>query len=130
MVKWYYFGEAKKVPKYRMCQGRRCEIGRLPKWLRTYDYILEEPTWNIIEDVKDNDMSPRVNNILDSDKSCNIDGRAGTGKSHLIKMLQEEMNKRNINYETLTPTNKSAFVINGRTMHTFKSEIQFQTFSG
>ena len=73
-------------------------------------------------------MTPLVNTILDSDKSCNIDGRAGTGKSHLIKMLQEEMKKRNINYETLTPTNKSALVVNAITMHKFKARFNFKHF--
>ena len=128
MIKGYYFDADNKTPKYRLCEGKRCEVGRLPKWIRTYDYILEEPKWNIVEDVEDNDMTPLVNTILDSDKSCNIDGRAGTGKSHLIKMLQEEMKKRNINYETLTPTNKSALVVNGITMHKFKARFNFKHF--
>ena len=58
--------------------------------------------------------------ILDSGKSWNIDGRAGTGKSTLIKHLQTEMKKRNINYQALAPTNKACRIINGKTMHRFR----------
>ena len=56
-----------------------------------------EPNWTITNDVENNDMMPLVNTILDSGKSWNINGRAGTGKSYLAKMLQEEMANGKIN---------------------------------
>ena len=43
------------------------------------------------EDVKDSDMTSLVSYILDDNKSCHIDGRAGCGKSYLIKELQNKM---------------------------------------
>ena len=46
--------------------------------------------WDIIEDLKTNDFSEYVNKIINDSKSINIDGRAGTGKSTLVKMIQED----------------------------------------
>jgi DNA replication protein DnaC len=128
MVKGYYFDADKTVPKYRLCEGKRCEIARLPKWKRSDFYTLKEPNWKITKDVENNDMMPLVNTVLDSGKSWNINGRAGTGKSHLIKMIQEEMNKREIKIDSLAPTNKAALIINGKTMHKFKHEFNLKHF--
>ena len=128
MVKGYYFDADKTVPKYRLCEGQRCEIARLPKWKRSDFYTLKEPNWKITKDVENNDMMPLVNTVLDSGKSWNINGRAGTGKSHLIKMIQEEMNKREIKFDSLAPTNKAALIINGKTMHKFKHEFNLKHF--
>ena len=73
-------------------------------------------------------MMPLVNQILDGGKSCNINGRAGTGKSHLIKLLQEEMKKKGIKYESLAPTNKATCIINGITMHKFKAKFVLKKY--
>ena len=35
-------------------------------------------------------MTPLVNPVLELNKSINIDGRAGTGKTSLIGLLQDE----------------------------------------
>ena len=51
--------------------------------------------------------------------SIHIDGRAGTGKSTLIKQLQAEMAKRDIKHVSLAPTNKACRIINAITLHRF-----------
>ena len=51
--------------------------------------------------------------------NINIDGLAGTGKSTLIHQLQDEMQKRNIKYAAVAPSNKAARKINGTTIHKF-----------
>jgi ATP-dependent exoDNAse (exonuclease V) alpha subunit len=51
--------------------------------------------------------------------SINIDGLAGTGKSTLIKKLQDEMKIRGISFKSLAPTNKAARIIQGQTIHKF-----------
>jgi hypothetical protein len=58
---------------------------------------------------------------LDSKKSFHIDGRAGCGKTTLIKMLQKDMTNQGILYKSLAPTNKACRLINGETMHRFSS---------
>ena len=52
-------------------------------------------------------------------KSINIDGRAGCGKSTLIKKLQEKLKLMVISYILLAPTNKAANITKGGTIHRF-----------
>ena len=47
----------------------------------------------MIDDVNDNNFDPLVDHIVNSNQSIHIDGRAGTGKSTLIKSLQTELTK-------------------------------------
>ena len=55
------------------------------KGMRYGSYSMTKPVWIEEEDVKDSDMTSLVSYILDDNKSCHIDGRAGCGKSYLIK---------------------------------------------
>ena len=87
--------------------------------LRTEYYYHEEKVFKVIPDSDDFDSIVQL--IMDSKKSIHIDGRAGCGKTTLIKMLQAEMDKRNIMYKSLAPTNKACRLINGETMHRFSS---------
>jgi len=48
-----------------------------------------------------------------------INGRAGCGKTTLVKNLQEGMTERGILFESLAPTNKACNLINGMTIHKF-----------
>ena len=62
--------------------------------------------------------------IVDKNESFNIIGPAGTGKSHLIKQIHEELKKQQKTYISLAPTNKAARIINGMTLHKFASKLQ------
>ena len=62
-----------------------------------------------------------VESILASGKSIHIDGRAGCGKSTLIKLLQHSMTVANKKYISLAPTNKACRIIDGITCHKFVS---------
>ena len=53
--------------------------------------------WNITPDVEDNDFTPLVNKILNSNKSCFLDGPGGAGKSYLINMLKPRIREMNVN---------------------------------
>ena len=89
------------------------------KGMRFGSYQLSSPIWNVREDVKDNDFSELVDYIITDKKSCNIDGRAGCGKSYLIKQLQNKMTENKLKYVSLAPTNKAANIIGGQTIHRF-----------
>ena len=82
-----------QVFKYKLEKKERLKVEHLPKFVRTQVYEHEEPTWKLIDDVNDNNFDPLVNNIINSNQSIHIDGRAGTGKSTLIKSLQTELTK-------------------------------------
>ncbi len=74
------------------------EIERLPNYKRSDKYKLKEKKLNLIEDVDDNNFEPLVNKILESKQSYHIDGRAGCGKSTLIKMMQSKLKEMGINF--------------------------------
>ena len=95
------------------------EIERLPNYKRSDKYKLKEKKLNLIEDVEDNNFEPLVKTILESKQSYHIDGRAGCGKSTLIKMMQSKLKEMGINFMSLAPTNKACRIINGQTVHKF-----------
>ena len=66
--------------------------------------------------------------MLDMDQIFNIEGRDGTGKSFLIKTLIKQLEQKNINFAALAPTNKACRVIDGMTIHKFKSEFTLKRF--
>lgn len=121
-IKGYYYDDKRRFPRYKIeFKDERMHCARLASHIRLTPYLHVENTWNIIEDMVDNDFSPLVTRILDHKLSANIDGRGGTGKTTLIKQLQEEMNKRKWKYESLAPTNVACRLIGGTTMHKFSA---------
>jgi hypothetical protein len=121
-IKGYYYDEKRKFPRYKIeYKDERMHCARLASHTRSTPYLHVENHWNIIEDMPDNDFSPLVKRIVDERLSTNIDGRGGTGKTTMIKQLQEEMTKRGLKYESLAPTNVACRLIAGQTMHKFSA---------
>jgi hypothetical protein len=121
-LKGFYYDAAKMHPKYKLDttkEGERLKVEKLPGWARRDTYEHKETVWNIQGDVEDNDFTPLIEMVLDSEKSCHIDGMAGTGKSTFVMKLKEEMNKRGKTHMTLAPTNKACRIVDGRTIHSF-----------
>jgi hypothetical protein len=116
-----YWDDANEMhPKYRKEDKEgRLQVERMKKSIRTDQYYLMMKKFDIIEDT--NDFDGLVNSILDSKKSIHIDGRAGCGKTTLIKKIQTAMTNKGIQYKSLAPTNKACRLINGETMHRFSS---------
>ena len=116
----FYYDDEQTVNKYKLeDKDGRLKVERLPQYIRKATYDLKEKQMQVFPDVEDNDFKPLVNLILDSKKSFHIDGRAGCGKSTLIKMLQDELTIRGISFKSLAPTNKACRIINGETIHKF-----------
>ena len=68
----------------------------MPYNIRTDKYIHDiKYKWNITSDVKDNEFKPLVDNILNSNQSCFIDGPAGEGKSTLKNMIKQKIRDMN-----------------------------------
>jgi hypothetical protein len=116
----FYYDEEETKPKYKLEQKEgRLKHERLPNHRRTLQYEFADLTWDISPDPGTNDFSTVTKHILDNKFSMHIDGRAGTGKSYLVKSLQCEMDIRGIKYTSLAPTNKACRIINGITIHKF-----------
>jgi hypothetical protein len=119
-VKGYYYDEAKTLPKYKIeHKQERLQVSRLARYKRSDMYTHTVHKLTLFEDVKDNDFSPLVKNIMEDHSSIVINDRAGCGKSTLIKKIQESLSQQGIEYMTLAPTNKAARIVDGMTMHKF-----------
>ena len=87
----------------------------MKSYRRSETYQHKELQWDIKEDPNTNDFTKLAQEIIDSNKSIHIDGRAGTGKSTLIKELQKLIGDKTA-YKALAPTNKACRIINGETL--------------
>ena len=86
----YYFDTHKTIHKYKLedKDGRLC-IPKLQNYKGSDNYELVKKEWKIIQDVKDNDFTELVNQVVNPEtkdiSSFLIKARGGTGKSHLLK---------------------------------------------
>lgn len=124
----YLYSQTKNYKyKIEIKDEHRLKIKKNSNKLFNTIYEHFEEKWNIktdqqiISSENKNDFTELINYILNC-QSCHIDGRAGTGKSKLLKDIQKELTSRKLKFITLTPTNKSACIVNGQTLHKFFSE--------
>ena len=127
-IKSYYFDDKKKIPKYKLEDKKgRLSISKLQDYKTDDKYILKNRIWKNTPDVENNDFSHLVDSIVDSEtkkvKSCLVEGRAGTGKSYLVKQIQMKLHILNIKYITLGPTNVSCIGIDGITINRFINKV-------
>lgn len=91
------------LPKHMGAQrGQSAEFVKLPEW-NTHP-------------VSDSDDWKKVKEIIDQKKGMLICGRAGVGKSHVIRKICAELGS---GYKILAPTNKAALNVKGTTIHRF-----------
>jgi len=125
----FYFDDKQTIYKYKLENSEGLKIERCKQFKRTSEYIYKKDKWTLYKDVEDNDFKPLVDIVVNSNKSFNILGRAGCGKSTLIKMIQKELKENNKNYISLCPTNKAALIIpDAETIHKFKTRISKSTY--
>ena len=100
----------------------RLRLEKLANMNRSAKYEHRETKWTEYEDVADNDFKPLVEMITANKQSIHIDGRAGVGKSSLVKELQKQLESLGKHSISLAPTNKAARIIKGKTIHKFIAE--------
>ena len=114
------FDFAPNVPKYKLeHKENRLQVEMMKNNLRTEKAIIQPQQWQTIQDVSDDNFEPLVSKMLEAKLSININGLAGTGKSTLIRQLQDEMDKRELKFASVAPTNKAARIIKGITINKF-----------
>ena len=79
-----------------------------------YDDFKSE--WDIKYDY-DGTPEKEAINIIESNKSLHVDGRAGTGKTYIVNKIIDQLKENKIKYVSLSPTNKGARLIYGKTIH-------------
>ena len=73
-------------------------------------------------------LPPLVLQVLDNGKGFNVDGRAGTGKSFVVKELHAEMKRRGLKHVAAAPANKAARIIRGFTIHKLIASFNLERF--
>ena len=97
----------------------------MAKYIRKELYTPEITKWKITTDEGiDKDFKPLVEKIISSNESYNIDGRAGVGKSHLIKEIQNQLKALGKTFMSVAPTNKACRIIDGQTLNKFVCKIK------
>ena len=121
----YYFDDKKTVHKFKFEVATALHNERKPKYIRNKTFTMTNKEWIHFPDVLDNDFTPLVNQILDTMGSCNLQASAGCGKTTLIEnYIKPELEKRELSYTVLTPTNISALLVNGLTLDKFTNKIK------
>ena len=121
----YYFDDDKTVHKFKFEIATSLNSDRKPKWIRDEKFTMTKKEWVNYSDVSNNDFSPLVFQILDTMGSCNLQASAGCGKTTLIeKFIKPELEKRELSYTVLTPTNISALLVNGITLDKFTNKVK------
>ena len=100
VLKYKY--EVKEIAPYyeRMKNVKHTEI-----------YINNPVLWNVIPDPKINDFAKIATEIINSKQSININGISGAGKTTLVRLLITLLEKAEMQYIALAPTNKSARIL-------------------
>lgn len=134
--------DIKKVKK-EMSKQFWDEECKVPKWkedsvLKEKDrketpnetvYKYEIPEYEIIEDPKTNDFKTLAKEVIAKNQSFQIDGRAGCGKTHLLKQIIKQLRKDSKNIAILCPTHKACRVLdpNAQTLNSFFSQCSIIT---
>ena len=99
-IKDYYYDDENKVPMYKLeNKHTRLQIERKAGYKRTEIYKYEPKQWNLFNDVEDNSFKPLVDKIVELNQSFFITGQAGTGKSHLIRQLKEQLKQNGKSFQ-------------------------------
>ena len=113
------------IPKYKLEEAHRVKVQRMKRYnLKPSDPKFPKQKYDIFDDVKDNDFTPLVKEMLDIDESFIVQGCPGVGKSHFTRLLQNELKARDKKFVSLAPTNKAALIINGTTLNKFKIKVK------
>jgi ABC-type lipoprotein export system ATPase subunit len=63
---------------------------------------------------------------MKSEQSYFITGPGGSGKTGLLKQIQDVLTKQNKKHVTLCPTNLAALLVGGMTIHRFAAKLKKQ----
>jgi ATP-dependent exoDNAse (exonuclease V) alpha subunit len=111
----HFYDDEKTAPKYQYEEKPKpLRVESVCKFTRKNKYELDIKEWN---DTPDTNDFEQLSDTIIKMGSCLINGRAGTGKTHLIKMIIKKLEAQKKNIYKLAPTNKASRLIDGMTIH-------------
>ena len=113
------------VAKYQTEDAKELKFEKLPRMKRmnNLDISVFDLPWNIQYDYESS-AEDKAAEIINSNQSIHIDGRAGTGKTYLTNKVIDRLKEKEIKYLAFSPTNKGARLINGKTIHSMYYKFQ------
>lgn len=117
----YCYDKENKIRKYKDEEPKELQVEKLKDYKRhnnsdTFNFCLK---WNIQYGYGDKTVEETVSDIIASNKSYHIDGRAGTGKTYLVNKIIKELNNQKKMFIGVSPTNKGARLIEGKTIDSY-----------
>ncbi len=130
-IQLHYWDRSNKVYKYKVEYNKdRLKTPRMQQTQRT-DILndMRYCNWKLTFDVEDNDFKPLVDKIMKSEQSYFITGPGGSGKTTILKQLQDvfRLTKQDKKYITFCPTNLAALLVGGMTIHRFAAKLKQQS---
>ena len=118
-IKNYFWDTNKQVLKYDVEDAKPLKCEHLPK-LKRHNALDICDKFNLLWTIENDyeiEVEAKAKEIVDSNKSIHIDGRAGTGKTFLANKVIEEIKKQGKKHIAFSPTNKGARLVGGKTIH-------------
>lgn len=115
--------EKEQVPKYKVDSCIKHK-NALPPIVSREKFELEQINWKVVKDPGHNNFEEFAKELITKHTSFNLDGRAGTGKSTLIKNIKKVLEETGKKFKCLAPTNKACRIIGGETLHKFFLKVQ------
>ena len=116
-----FYDDAKTIAKYQKEENPQpLKHSHMEGYCRKHELDLDtfDLNWNIKYDYHN------VEEIINSNQSVHIDGRAGTGKSFLTNKIIMELENQGKKHLSFSPTNKGARIIGGRTIHSLYNKYK------
>lgn len=108
IVNTEFWDAAKTLPKFKFEKKETLlKCSRMKSFKNREKFTNIKKMWNITEDVKNDDFTPIIKEVLESNKGCLLQGPAGSGKTYLLKLIIEELKAKKLNHILLAPTNKA-----------------------
>jgi DNA replication protein DnaC len=129
LVDGYFYDDAQSKRRYKLEDKDRLRYEHMPLLERQEKYEYSTYKWKTTYDGDDNDFTKYVDEIISSNASWHIDGRGGTGKSTLVKLLQQRLTDEGKQFVSLAPTNIAARIIKGQTVHKFMVDRSLKKYA-
>ena len=121
----FFWDDEKKNEKYRYEKPTLLKCRSVCDIIRDEKYIMPKIEYNIINEIK-NDVyfENLIDEVYKSKQGCLIKALSGCGKTEFMKRFIKKLENENIIIDKVAPSNKSARLITGRTIHKMATELK------
>jgi hypothetical protein len=121
----FYWDTKKKVEKFRYEKPTMLKCESVVALMRRDKYVIPNIEYNNINEIE-NDIyfENLIEEVYKSKQGCLIKALSGCGKTEFLKRFIKKVENENLRIEKVGPSNKSARLIRGRTIHKFANQLK------